>query len=263
MRARARGGEGNPRGGGAHASPPRGRRSLRRRSVLVLAVLMLAVPSSGTGTPERGTAGPREFSHERHAAVPCTRCHGSGEQHGRMLVRGPADCAACHHGASVGRACAHCHPAPSLPAGLEVTRRLHLSVWVSPRLRRLPFDHRRHSAVACVECHAPPPGMKARRECGSCHALHHTAVADCAGCHPAPAAEAHPAGAHLTCAGGGCHGASVAPSATLSRGLCLTCHAEQRTHEPRESCSGCHGVPDRGVAGAGPLPSAAPEGGAP
>jgi hypothetical protein len=89
------------------------------------------------------------------------------------------------------------------------------------------------------------------RECGSCHTQHHAGRAECTSCHAVPGATAHDASVHLGCASGACHSASRAPRPTLSRTLCLFCHAAQRDHEPGGSCALCHRIPGAAAAGTG------------
>jgi hypothetical protein len=186
---------------------------------------------------------PRPFDHARHERLSCGACHGAGELHRTLTVRTARDCAACHHDPRRGGACAVCHAAPARAEARGVSAPLSLTVWEAPRTRTLPFNHRVHGNLACGGCHGTPVTLEVDRKCGSCHLEHHRPEADCAACHPAPAPAAHPAEAHLGCGGSGCHAPEVAPSPTLSRSLCLTCHLGQRAHEPGRACAACHEIP--------------------
>jgi hypothetical protein len=110
---------------------------------------------------------------------------------------------------------------------------------------RQPCDCRPTGACGrtCGDCHRADVTLQVDRECASCHASHHTATAECAACHVPAKAGVHNADVHLSCAGSGCHASAAAPSPTLSRNLCLTCHAAQRTHEPGGVCAECHHIP--------------------
>jgi hypothetical protein len=193
--------------------------------------------SERAGDHDGGTA-PRPFDHERHEAVSCTACHGTGVNHRTLLVRDARDCAACHHRGT--GTCVGCHATGRLPAPGTVVRELSLGVWPSARTRELPFGHALHATITCRECHRTPVTLAMDRPCGSCHESHHRPDADCAACHSPPQHPVHGAGVHLTCAGAGCHAAAVAPPPSLSRTLCIACHEQQRTHEPDGECASCH-----------------------
>jgi hypothetical protein len=181
---------------------------------------------------------PRPFDHERHEAVSCTACHGTGVNHRTLLVRSSRDCAACHHGGV--RACVGCHASGSLPKSGTVLRDLSLGVWPATRMRELPFAHSLHAGITCRECHRTPVTLAMDRSCGSCHESHHRPETECTACHSPPGQPVHGAAVHLSCGGTGCHAPAVAPSPALSRSLCIACHEQQRTHEPGNDCSGCH-----------------------
>lgn len=194
-------------------------------------------------TPVAETTRRRAFDHAVHESVSCTRCHGAGGEHRALLVRGPADCAACHHDDAAPRICSDCHALAGLPEPGHVILRLALGVWAAPQERELPFGHAVHGAVDCRECHQRPVTLAMERSCGSCHEAHHSAASDCAACHgPATARAEHVHGArvHLSCEGAGCHAGAVAPAPDLSRSLCIACHAPQVEHEPGEACARCH-----------------------
>lgn len=185
----------------------------------------------------------RPFDHDRHQSIACTDCHGAGERHRTNLVRTARDCAACHHAPDRQADCARCHEPETLPAAHAVPVSLSLSVWLAPRPRILPFRHGNHIAVECRECHRAPVSRAVSRDCAACHEQHHRPAAQCATCHAVPERGAHPPETHLSCAGAGCHAPAVAPPPTLSRALCLTCHGEQRVHEPQGNCAACHQIP--------------------
>jgi hypothetical protein len=112
------------------------------------------------------------------------------------------------------------------------------------RERPVSFEHETHRELRCVECHSTPVTLvaaPAARACASCHSAHHRAAGQCAACHgPAEPRGAHAAlpDAHVAC--DACHTEAVVGMLTPDRGLCLTCHAEQRQHEPGGECSTCH-----------------------
>lgn len=188
----------------------------------------------------------RPFRHRDHRQVECTACHSSERRHGEVVI-GAADCFSCHHSAAnLEAGCQGCHAPEGPPARRTAVRELQLGVWSAARTRRLPFDHADHREVACMDCHRPPT-MAAARECAECHQEHHRPTADCAACHAEPAGDAHTAAVHLEgCGGAGCH----APMAGIeygalerTRDFCLSCHQDQRDHEPGERCVRCHLLP--------------------
>jgi hypothetical protein len=203
----------------------------------LLTLSVLAAAAAGTRTVAGGK--PRPFVHERHEAVQCTACHGTGERHGTLLVKTPLQCAACHHDAAQPRACAVCH-ADALPEPRSVQRVFASGIFVEPRLRRLPFAHARHAELPCRDCHTTPVTLAPERPCTSCHEAHHRPAAECAACHQPPGPPVHDAGVHLSCAGAGCHAAAVAPALSQSRTVCLACHPRQQAHEPGGACASCH-----------------------
>lgn len=191
---------------------------------------------------------PRPFRHEEHEAVSCSACHVAGAEHRAADTRiwTPRMCAACHHDPTQPYTCAHCHGPGDLPAPGPVSQTLDLTVWEHPSVRELPFAHETHAGVACVECHATPVMLQVDRECASCHVEHHRPAAECTQCH-VPEPEGHGIEVHLTCAGAGCHSPDSGLQPTHSRTLCLTCHTDQRDHEPDGDCATCHMIPDMPV----------------
>lgn len=232
-------------------------RPVRRGLVAVVIGAALLCAGLAAPTPSRADLqfpGSRstEFDHRRHERIACDRCHGTGEQHRTMLVRTEQDCRACHHDAARASECTACHERSELPEPGTVPVSLELSVWQGGRPRDLRFGHVLHGRVECRNCHGTPVTLEMDRTCGSCHEDHHTAAADCESCHVSPRPGAHDASAHLSCSGGGCHDARAVPG-VASRGLCLTCHPQQRTHEPAGDCGRCHQVPAIGTLPAHPI----------
>jgi hypothetical protein len=216
-------------------------------------------PAAVTTTPDSGSPRPgRPFEHRRHERVSCRSCHGTGAEHRTILVRTPRDCAGCHHDERRAQACADCHGTERLPQPAPVAAAMSLSVWDSARTRALPFNHDVHArggaGLTCRDCHRTPVTLARDRACASCHTEHHRPEATCATCHLPTKQGTHTPEVHLSCAGAGCHAPAVAPPPTLSRTLCLTCHAAQKEHEPGGTCAACHRIPDgkpRRAAGTG------------
>ena len=187
----------------------------------------------------------RRFAHGRHERlVSCRACHGTGARHRTILVRSPADCAACHHDPARGMECRRCHASDRLPAPRRLAVTLPLSVSDAPRSRELPFDHARHGRLECRSCHRAPVTLAPSTDCAACHDQHHRAEASCTSCHERVATTAHGPRVHESCTGAGCHAGRVAPTPALSRNLCLVCHREQGTHEPGRDCAQCHAIPN-------------------
>jgi len=196
-----------------------------------------------------GLAAPAAFAHVDHELVACSRCHGSGDQHGTLTVVTLEDCRSCHHDSRNPETCDGCHAA-GLRSGaqLMVTRSLDIRIGSLDRpLRLLPFDHTDHGSVACTDCHTRGSGLRtaAGADCSGCHLQHHEATSDCSLCHEPPAPGAHDAESHLGCAGAGCH--ANAPEAIRgaprTRALCLACHTDRGDHKPDKTCSDCHRLP--------------------
>lgn len=205
-------------------------------------------PDAGWHPPVAFRAGRdrQPFDHETHRDIACSRCHATERRHGEVII-GPADCFSCHHTAPVVDAgCVSCHVEGELAGPRTVPREVHLGVWDEPRDRLLPFDHAVHDGVACEECHVGR-NLSADRACAACHADHHRPEADCLTCHEEARPDAHTLAVHLEgCAGAGCH----EPTAEIrygemekTRSFCLSCHQDQKDHEPGERCARCHLVP--------------------
>ena len=218
----------------------------RARAVSACALALVALPLGGQPSGEA-----RRFEHRRHERLSCLECHGAGAEHRTIRVRTPRDCASCHHDPRRELACSTCHASgPGEPR--RVTASISLPGAAGPVSRELTFRHEVHLAAStsltCGDCHRTGVTLARDRECGSCHASHHTAKAECASCHALPRAGAHDARVHLSCAGSACHDAARAPPPALSRALCLVCHRAQATHEPGGTCAECHKVPLAGGA---------------
>jgi len=202
-------------------------------------------------TVARQAVQPRPFDHSRHEQVSCSSCHGTGARHRTLLVNTPRDCASCHHDAGRAMRCSNCHASDRLPAPRAISTQMSLTVRDSAVSRLLPFRHDVHIreglGLTCKECHGTPVTLTMNRDCASCHVAHHRPEATCSSCHTPPKTGVHQASAHLSCSGSGCHSPAVAPPPTLSRTLCLTCHVEQKEHEPLGSCADCHRIPTRPV----------------
>jgi hypothetical protein len=217
--------------------------SQRGLSPVVAAAQQPTVSAASLG--DQPARGPRPFDHARHDRVSCRACHGTGAEHRTMLIRSARDCAGCHHDPRREMECTSCHARDALPALQRISTSVRLPPSGNARTRVLPFRHEIHLTAGrvCRDCHREDVTLKVDRECASCHASHHTATAECAMCHVAPKAGAHDAGAHLSCAGGGCHASATAPPPNLSRNLCLACHEAQQSHEPGGVCADCHRIP--------------------
>ena len=227
--------------------------------LVVLWMTSTATPASAAATSPatqdsssraRPVSSRRPFEHQRHDNLPCRGCHGSGATHGAILVRGPRDCAACHHDPQRGLTCTSCHSAENIPADRTVRLTLGLQVATTPRTRDVTFPHALHVArnagLVCTDCHGAEVTLPKDVKCGSCHESHHDGRAECTKCHalPASADGAHDAAVHLTCSGAACHAPTKAPTPTLARAVCIFCHQDRRTHEPEGSCAACHRIPD-------------------
>jgi len=179
------------------------------------------------------------FQHSRHRRLPCTTCHNSDRRHGEVVVRSQASCQGCHH-ASDQRAgsCAACHQESEL-----TPRHIAVRVHATPRtidvVRELTFEHARHAATPCGECHTDNAAKPVERSCTSCHDSHHVAARDCSACHQSPKA-AHQRLAHDGCAT--CHTNAAVSALPPARSLCLTCHVEQLAHYAARDCVTCHRV---------------------
>ncbi len=200
---------------------------------------------------------PRPLLHRQHQTISCAECHCTAEEHGVVTVRTPEQCAACHHDPQRGYECQDCHAEVERHVLRDVAATMDLTVWDEPRTRELPFEHELHEEFQCQECHTGPVMLAVEQECAACHDDHHRPQADCVRCHVPTEPDVHGLEVHLTCTSSGCHAGTAGERPTLTRTVCLTCHQDQRDHEPGLQCQSCHMVPDeppvRGV------PRGAPE----
>ena len=212
-----------------------------------LGFLLQQVPRLGGGP----------FSHDRHATVACTACHGTAAAHGALVVRTAADCQACHHAPRMRDRCQRCHTSSEMAGTYPQDVMLDLSVWTAPRSRELAFTHGMHERVACATCHTTSGTFAASVTCASCHEDHHDFVGGtmCQACHapqdarPGPV---HDRAVHLGCGGAGCHENAAVAELPPTRPVCLTCHGAQRDHYPERPCAVCHATDwSKGVVGGG------------
>jgi len=100
------------------------------------------------------------FTHERHATLACTRCH--GEDVKRSVATSCASCHADHHGP--GASCVGCHPTARTGhdrASHEGCARCHND----PVVAALP-----PSRPVCVVCHEKQRDHYPNGDCATCHA---------------------------------------------------------------------------------------------
>jgi hypothetical protein len=227
--------------------------SRRRRTALLVrdAVVDVASASTGpiadllqerTGGGQQGT--PPRFSHGDHRGERCSSCHSSRVRHGQLLVRTSQDCHRCHHVGAAREQCATCHTSSELRRPLSgQPRTFRLLANRASVSRLIAFEHGRHTAIACAQCHSDPVSRAPQgAECASCHSSHHLATSSCTTCHAAANALAgHTAADHPNCASASCHGAR-ASGLPASREACLVCHSAQASHVPGRVCEQCHRV---------------------
>lgn len=184
----------------------------------------------------------RPFRHGEHRSVTCGDCHRADERHRATRRWTARDCAACHHAEDTMVGCTSCHEHAAFAAPRWTTTSMWLSVWEESRVRSLVFDHWRHAAVGCLDCHRGGMDLPPQ-DCAECHVEHHRPEAQCAHCHRAPEPAVHPMAAHATCTGAGCHAVEVTTRPMLSRQFCLVCHDDQTDHRPGRVCVDCHIMP--------------------
>lgn len=183
------------------------------------------------------------FSHARHKQLACLTCHVTSRPNTELTFVQPRGCQICHHQAPGTSDCTKCHgPAELAPAHAET-----IAVAVAnraARTRSVSFAHSTHAELKCAACHEsavtldPAAPVKA---CTACHDDHHSAKRDCARCHTNDAiraAHADSLNAHTAC--DQCHRESTVARLVPDRGLCLTCHADQREHYAAGECTTCH-----------------------
>lgn len=182
------------------------------------------------------------FPHDRHKQLSCIACHTAQGQR-TLTFEAPRGCQICHHQAAATSNCASCHAAEELAPARAVT--VPVAVVSHPaRARTVPFAHMTHATLRCAECHTTPVTLEpapAVTQCAACHAEHHTARRDCAACHggvDSRAAHAPPAETHRGC--DACHRSETVARLVPDRGLCVTCHLQQREHYRDRECTTCH-----------------------
>ena len=180
------------------------------------------------------------FRHSLHTSVACTTCHGVTTTHGGLKFERPAGCLGCHHGEQQRATCTACHATETLGAYPEP---MTFAITARPTVvtRTQMFEHARHSRVTCTACHGADAKRTVIATCANCHSIHHTATANCTGCHPPSATvgfAAHDRAVHAGCAR--CHTDPVVAALPAARAECLVCHAAQREHFPNGDCATCH-----------------------
>ena len=183
------------------------------------------------------------FSHQRHRRLACITCHSTTSRRSDLTFEPPRGCQICHHQQPARSDCAQCHSKEELGTDREVTVRVAVARH-EPRDREVTFEHAEHAGTACTQCHtarvtlAPTPDVQA---CIACHADHHTARRDCAGCHKTSEirpAHASPVLAHERC--DDCHATGTVRALTPDRSFCLTCHGGSEDHYAPRQCTECH-----------------------
>ena len=188
-----------------------------------------------------------DFEHGEHETTECASCHLSTEGHGTPTVSSVADCRSCHHTEPVVRGCERCHAPEDAPVESFTTDgAMSLAVGTDDPSRAFLFPHEAHVSLDCASCHTEGLTLEAPDDldCQSCHEDHHTPESDCAACHQAAPAEAHPpAEAHVTCGGAGCHETVPFEGVPRTRAFCLGCHQDLTEHEVERPCAECHTLP--------------------
>lgn len=195
------------------------------------------------------------FNHGRHilaGGLQCAACHGTADffladgrtfdpAHGSVHVD-RADCMTCHH-VEPPRDCAACHA----PVEVEAVRAMrpvevHVRHGNVTNRRDVPFDHAVHGDFACASCHVAASIERTAIACGDCHDRHHaeaSSPAGCTQCHSTGVREVHDRVDHLSC--GACHTTeTLRLLGEADRAFCLQCHVRLADHEPGGECASCH-----------------------
>jgi hypothetical protein len=205
-----------------------------------------APPGTGSGglsPPIPESLAADTFSHPQHQQLPCITCHTTrAGQGGTLTFERPRGCQICHHQAPRQNDCSACHQSTELASA----RPMVIAIAVlshAPRPRSVPFEHRKHERLQCVECHVETVTLRPDStvvQCAGCHIEHHEFDRDCASCHTTDqlvAAHQPPVEAHQDC--DACHAPERVAQLVPTRTLCLTCHTDQ-DHYPQKQCTACH-----------------------
>jgi hypothetical protein len=169
-------------------------------------------------------------------ALPCSSCHGSVHPN-----QGHAQCLSCHEphaGAprsAIVDGCGDCHRKQrnALAQGHQKCLGCHT-----------PHAGSRKPEATCTSCHdtkARAPHGAIQGGCESCHSVHGAKpLPRCQSCHkPGSLPGLHSQPKHQQCAK--CHEGAHDAGPFGERATCLSCHREQKDHEPTAaSCQGCH-----------------------
>ncbi len=184
---------GDPTPAAAEGAPAGAGRPLAA-TVVGFIVFFVAVGAAGVGgmvALSPGVKQPIAFDHGLHAkdnAVDCSTCHADPSLEPFVRLPGAGDCAACH-GEPIGKSAEEAKLVRLLRGGKPIAWR---PLFAEPR--HVFFSHRRHVAVAgiqCETCHgaiaaARSPPEHARRlrmqDCLACH-RRSGAATDCTACH--------------------------------------------------------------------------------
>jgi len=157
------------------------------RRYAALAIVTMAVAAAWIAAlPAAGVRQPIAFAHAKHQTLDCVVCHRGAATAVRAGIPDLQLCAKCHATA----------PGRSTAAWNEAVARGSIAwVQVTHVPAHVMFSHRRHTAIArldCASCHGEmrtrttPVGRAETRlvmnTCLSCH-RHEGAAEDCAACH--------------------------------------------------------------------------------
>jgi hypothetical protein len=144
-----------------------------RRALTAIAVAVVAAAAWLLAAPPAPLRQPIAFPHAKHQAVACVVCHRGATATSRAGIPDATFCAKCHS------------TLPNAIAWVQVTR-------IPPHVN---FSHRRHVAIAHLDCTSCHGEMRDRRTpvgtaavqltmttCLACH-RHEGAAEDCAACH--------------------------------------------------------------------------------
>jgi c(7)-type cytochrome triheme protein len=226
------------------------------------------------------------------ASIACASCH--AQKAGKLIGRpGHGACfGACHgaapkapaFGGKLGvddtRVCVACHAKSALEAPYRGTLPVPYPPYAIDPDFTTSLGHKRHQAVACVQCHTDPGTKRVviagapHRRCAGCHdgsgaADHGPAMTACEGCHvpgsgtplppklqavPLPVSPAFSHGKHAARSAAGkqcttCHAALketddvVLPQPTVETCGAASCHDGKAAFATIEACTKCHAAP--------------------